>query len=215
MQIIKINPYNLIELKKFTAQIAAEIKIGKTLVYPTDTLYGLGGDGTNQKTIGKIFKIKKRNLKKALPLLVKNIEMAKKLAFIDKKTEKILNAAWPGPITFVLWKRKIVPLSLTGGAETVALRYNNHWFLNELFRHLDFPLIATSANISGKENIYKIGDLIQTFKTTKIKPDLLIDAGDINPNTPASTIIDLTKQKPLILRVGAVKPKELLQILEV
>src|SRR4030042_588289 len=85
------------------------------------------------------------------------------------KNKKIIEAVWPGQITLILWKRRFIPLELTSGNETVAMRFNNHWFLDKLFEFIDFPLISTSANISGKENLYNITDLIKTFEKEKIK----------------------------------------------
>jgi len=215
MEILKLAQAGSEEYHNQIKIIAKKLKEGEIIVYPTDTIYGIGGNGLNENIIGKIFSIKQRTTEKALPLLVKNVEMAEKLTFIDKKVKKILEAIWPGPITAVLWKRKIVPLKLTGNAETVALRWAKNNFLEMLFQYIDFPLISTSANISGRENIYKTDGLIKTFEESVIKPDLIIDGGDLEQNLPASTIIDLTKPKPLILRVGAVKPEELLKILEI
>jgi len=215
MKIIKLNQENLNDFYSKTQYIANALKNNKIIVYPTDTIYGIGGNGLDLKVIKKVFAIKHRTSEKALPLLIKNIEMAEKLAFVDKKTKKILEVIWPGQITAILWKRRFIPLELTGNKETIAMRFNHHWFLDKLFEFIDFPLIATSANISNKENLYSIKDLIKTFEKGKIKPDIIIDAGDINPNITASTIIDLTKPKPIILRIGTVKPNELLKILEI
>ena len=190
----------------------------KIIIYPTDTLYGLGGNALSEEVIEKVFEIKKRNKKKALPVIVKDIKMARRVACIDSKAERILEKIWSadsinktGPITVVLRKKDVVPYSLTSGGETVALRPAGNLFLKALFQKIDFPIIATSANLSGQPTMSKINEITETFKTSDC---LIINNGDLKNITP-SVIIDLSNiNYPKILRSGMVSKEKLFEIFE-
>ncbi len=191
----------------------------KIIIYPTDTLYGLGGNALDKKTIEKVFEIKKRDRKKPLPIIVKDLKMARRAACIDSKAEKILEKIWNadsinkiGPVTVVLRKKDIIPYSLTAGGETVALRPAGNLFLNALFQKIDFPLIATSANFSGQPAMSKINEIIEEFKTSDC---LIIDNGDLENTTP-SVIIDLSNiNYPKILRSGEGSKEKLFEVFEI
>ena len=179
------------------------LQSGGVIVYPTDTLYGLGANALNEDAILKIFKIKKQDRNKPISVIVKDIEMARRIACIDSKVEKILERIWPGQITVVLRKKDIIPYVLTGNSETVAVRIPDNKFISALMKKIDFPVTATSANISGENNLLNAEEIIEKFSENRIKPDLFINAGEIK-NPTASTIIDLTTAIPKILRVGIV-----------
>src|SRR4030042_4778590 len=102
MQILKLNWENFKEIVKIITQ---SIKEGKVIICPTDTVYGLIADATNKKAVNKIFKIKKRPRNKPIPVFVKDLKIAEKLAYINKNQGKFLKKVWPGKITIVL-KRK-------------------------------------------------------------------------------------------------------------
>ncbi|MEK7537093.1 MAG: L-threonylcarbamoyladenylate synthase [Patescibacteria group bacterium] len=195
-------------------EAVAVLKLGGTIIYPTDTLYALGANALELGPVERVFKIKDRAREKPLPLAVRNVQWAKELSFIYKKEEKILNSVWPGAVTVVLPKRNIVSSIVTAGQPSVALRVPNYPFVDRLLGHFGYPLTATSANISGEEASRKISEVIDLFKENYYKPDLVIDAGDL-PESEPSTILDLTTDRPKILRVGPVKPETLRKLLEV
>lgn len=211
MRIIKLTDSNF---KEVVAEAVFVLGQGGVIVYPTDTLYGLGANALDEPAVSKIFKIKKRPSHKPLPIIVKNILWAKELAFIYSREEKILNSVWPGLVTAILPKRNIIPGVLTSNQHSVGIRVPNHPFTDKLLGKFGYPLTSTSANIYGEQPSNKIGDIIKLFEAAEMKPDLIIDAGDLAPSEP-STILDLTTQEPKILRVGPSKPKELLKLLEV
>ena len=182
------------------------VKEGEIIVAPTDTVYGLLADATNKEAVERVFQIKKRRKNKAISVLVKDLKMAKQLAVIDKKTEQILKKIWPGQITIVLKKKKGVKV-FGAKKRTIALRIPNHRFIRKILEETDRPLVSTSANISGKPASVKIKNILTQFKNKKYLPDLIIDAGNLEKGLP-STIIDLTKKNPTILRRG----KEVLKI---
>ena len=175
-------------------KIAKEIKKGKVIVCPTDTVYGLIADATNKWAVDKVFKIKKRPKNKPIPVFVKDLKQAKKLAKIDKKQEKFLKQVWPGKTTVVLNRTKV---KIYGAdRKTIALRIPNYKLILDLLKRINFPLTGTSANISNKPPTTKIDEVL---KQLKHNPDLIIDAGNLKKSKP-SRIIDLTYSKPKVLR---------------
>lgn len=211
MEILRVN---LDFIDPFIINTAREVlKDGGILVYPTDTVYGLGGNALNEKVIKKVFEMKKRPTNKPLPVIVKSLEMAKKLAYIDKKKEKILKSVWPGAVTVVLHKKDRVPSTLTSENGSIGLRIPDFEFIHVLMEDLDLPLIATSANISGLNPSGDIGEVLSQLKQSEVLPDLVLDAG-ILPQKEPSTILDLCFQKPKISRIGPVSKENLLKLLE-
>jgi len=194
-------------------EAVAVLKLGGTIVYPTDTLYGLGANALEIGPVERVFKIKQRPKGKPLPMAVKNINWAKELAFIYKKDEKVLEKVWPGRVSAVLPKRTIVPDILTSGKPSVAMRIINSPFVDRLLGKFGYPITSTSANISGALPSSKISEIIERFENSDFRPDLVIDAGDLKQSEP-STILDLTSDKPKILRVGLSNPKKLLELLK-
>lgn len=196
MKILKILPKNF---KKGFKEAIKSIKRGEVVVCPTDTFYGLLGDATNKKAVEKLLKIKKRKAKRPIPIFVKNLKMAKKLAFISKKQEKFLNKVWPGKVTIVL-KRKKAKTKLYGvDKKTIALRIPKYKLVADLLKKLNCPLTGTSANISGTRPGGNIQKIIKQFKNKKYQPYLVLDFGNL-PESKASTILDLTGKKPKTLR---------------
>lgn len=182
MEIIKVNPNNL--SNKIIEKVVETLKKGGVIAYPTDTVYGLGANALDEKAVRKVFEIKKRDFRKPISIIVRDLEMAKKVASFGNDTEKILKKILPGPVTVVLYKKKILPDILTGGSKKVGLRIPDCEFTRTLMEKLDFPITTTSANISGEP--------------IEGKP---------------STVIDLTGKEPKILRAGPVSKEELLKIL--
>lgn len=184
MRILNIKKQNIIK------EAIKLIKKGEIVISPTDTVYGLICDATNKKTVKRLFKIKKRPREKPIPIFVKDIEMAKKLAKINPKQEKFLKKVWPGKVTVVLKSKD---------KKTIGLRIPNYKFINQLLSIINKPLTGTSANISGKPASTRIKEVIRQFQNQKHQPDLIIDAGNLKPAKP-SMVIDLTSSKIKILR---------------
>jgi len=196
MRIIKFSKYNF---KKTATQAIDSINKGGVVVCPTDTVYGLLCDATDQKAVEKIFEIKKREKSKKFPIFVKNIEAAKEIAFLSEKQERILRENWPGKVTFVLDGKDKEISFLFAADQTIALRIPRHKLVNKILEKVGKPLVETSANISGEPAPTKIREVINCFEDKENQPDLIINAGNLPENKP-STIIDLTKNKTKILR---------------
>jgi len=207
MEIIKFNLSG--ELDSRIIEITAGvIQRNGSIVYPTDTVYGLGVNALDKYNIERLFKIKKRPETKPVPVMIRDIAMAKTLSFINREKEKILEEIWPGPVTVILEKRDIVPDILTAGKKTIGLRIPDCLFTQALMDHLEKPITATSANLSGEPPLSFSREIIKIFAKAYPRPDLILDVGDLS-ESPPSTVLDLTSLKPKITRVGPVSKKEL------
>ena len=163
------------------------------IVIPTDTVYGLAADAKSPEAVDKIYKIKERPKIKHVPFFVASIADIKKIAEVGNRQEKFLYKVWPGKVTVVL------PFNHGG---TVGFRIPNNEFVLRLLAEFG-PVVGTSANLSGKPEHTKIKELIDEFKNIEAKPDLIIDAGDLQESLP-STVVYLSGKDLKILREGAV-----------
>lgn len=210
MESIPIDPYN--PEPGAIIRAAEAIRRGFVVIVPTDTVYGLAANALDEKAIARVFVLKKRPRTKPLPLFVKNIAMARKLAYISDDVSEKLKEFWPGPVTVVLYKKDIIPAIATAGGETVGLRMSDHRVVNELVRAVDIPLTATSANISGIAPSHDINVILEQLSHEHITPDLVLNAG-VLPGRKPSTIIDLTRGQPYLLRMGPITKRDLQRLL--
>lgn len=180
-------------------QEAKEIlKEGKAIACPTDTVYGLLADATNETAVQRVFQIKGREKGKALPVFVKNIAMARRLASISKEQEEFLQKVWPGKVTVVLKSKGQLPGELEMDGK-VALRIPKHEIVQALLQKLNRPLTGTSANVSGKPSCLSAEELTAQFARKKHAPDFVIDTGKL-PKSKPSKIVDITGTKHKIIR---------------
>jgi len=213
MKEIKLDKKNP-ETIESAAETAREIlSAGGVIIFPTDTIYGLGANAFDENAILKIYKIKKRSREKPISVLVRDMEMARKIVCIDSRAETIISRFWPGPVTFILRKKDVVSYVLTADTENVAVRIADDIFIKKLFEKVDFPITATSANLAGEKNLLSVKEMELTFTDKKNLPDLIIDAGEPENSFP-SAIIDLTDIKsPKLVRAGTVSAAQLENIL--
>ncbi|MCC6934571.1 MAG: threonylcarbamoyl-AMP synthase [Candidatus Yanofskybacteria bacterium] len=190
----------------------AVLRRGGTAVYPTDTLYGLGCNALDAPAVGRVFDIKHRSYVKALPMLVRDLSWARELAYITPEQEHLIARFWPGKVTFVVPRRPIVPAIMSGGGQTIGIRAPDHVFVQQLLRHLGYPLAGTSANAIGSDPMVDAAVIRAAFEKSAPQPDLIIDAGRIPESLP-STVVDLSGRIPRILRQGAVRADKILQFL--
>jgi len=167
---------------------------GGVVLYPTDTVYGLGANIFDKKAVKRVFEIKKRSYLKPLSILVKDVETIDLVAKISMGQKNTIMEYLPGPYTFILDKRSIVPRIITSGTSYVGVRVPG----NGLARRLAgiFPITTTSANISDDEVLTNPPDILDQLDC---EVDLVIDVGDLGP-AKSSTIVDLTSFKPKIIR---------------
>lgn len=195
--------YLKINQKKITsAELALIIKSlnrGEVMVYPTDTIYGLGCLATDVKAIKKIKVIKKRDENKPFIILVSSLYMAKKYCFVSKKQELILKELWSGrrPTSVILKQRNLLPIELIPKQKGIAVRLPKSDFLRKMIRTSGTPIVSTSFNVSG-EPVWNQVAFLADKKLTKADPDLIIDGGELN--NKASKIIDLTSGVIKVIR---------------
>lgn len=195
--------YLKINSQKITsAELALIVKAlagGKVIVYPTDTIYGLGCLATDKKAINKIKKIKQRDASKPFIILVSSLFMAKKYCLVSKKQEVILKELWSSkrPTSVILRQRNLLPQELIPKQQGIAVRLPKSDFLRKIIRTAGTPIVSTSFNISGQP-VYNEVTFLANKKLTKNDPELIIDGGMLN-NKP-SKIIDLTTDSIKIIR---------------
>lgn len=170
------------------------------IIYPTETLYGIGVKYDDKELLKDVFRIKKRPDEKTFPLIIdlKHLELVTE--FIPDTAQRLIDKYWPGPLTLLLPAKKGLPEEIVKDKK-VAIRMPGESFALHLIKKLTFPITATSANISGLKPAETAEEAIEYFKYEKI--DLIIDAGKL-PGIP-STIVDVTETPPKILRKGSVE----------
>ena len=189
--------------------IADYLGSGKLLIYPTETIYGIGCDAFNETAVGRVFELKQRPQNKPLILLVRDVNMLKELvAEIPPVARQLMTAFWPGPLTMIFKPKPGISNLLTGGTGRIGVRQSPHPLVASIFQVYGHPLVSTSANISNEAPAAAIKD-IPTFITDKV--DLIIDGGRIN-NIP-STVIDVAEKGIVYIREGAVNKTSIERLL--
>ena len=184
------------------------IKAEEVVAFPTETVYWLGGNAFSEVAVKKIFKAKGRPQDNPLILHVASIEQAEELGYINDEARKMLEAFWPGPFTAVLKKKDIVPDLVTAGLSTVGIRMPKNPGILEIIKRTGFPIAAPSANISGSPSPTEAHH-VETDLMGRVP--LILDGGHTEYGLE-STVCDLTKETPLVLRPGAVTAEEIKDI---
>lgn len=183
------------------------------IIYPTDTVYGVGASIDSLKGLCKIYEIKERDFKSPLIALLSKVEYVEKIAVIDeeKKTiiEKLANRFWPGALTVILNKKETVPDIIVSGGKTIGVRIPDLKLAQEIIESIGGILPTTSANISGEKTPRSFEELSEEFKK---RVDIVVDGGK-SPLGMESTILDLTKTFPKILREGAIKKETIEEVI--
>jgi len=186
------------------------VKNGGLVVYPTDTVYGLGCDPFNVKAVERVFKVKGERKEKPLPILASDIKFIKKIANINEKARKIAEKHWPGPLTLVVPKKPALPNIVTCGLASVGVRIPNHTVAIQLINLCDGLLIGTSANKTGEKSSRNAQE---ASKQIGEKVDIILDNGP-TPLGQESSIVDLTLEKPKMLREGPLNLIDILNALQ-
>lgn len=182
------------------------LKEGKTVIFPTETVYGLGANALDEEAVNKIYEAKGRPSDNPLIVHIYNKEDINKLADnISEKAIKVMDAFWPGPITIVLNKKDIVPKTTSGGLNTVAIRMPAHKIAQALIKESGIPIAAPSANISGRPSPTK-GAHVKDEMQGRVSGIILGD--DCNYGLE-STVLDMTEDTPMILRPGSITKEDL------
>ena len=194
-----------------TPVTAAEIiRRGGLVAIPTETVYGLGANGLDEAAVAKIFEAKGRPQDNPLILHISGPEQIELFCHhIPQKAYDLAEAFWPGPLTIVLPARSNVPRRTTGGLSTVAVRCPDNAVTREIIRLSGVPIAAPSANISGKPST-TTAEHVRHDHEGKIAA--IVDGGSCRVGVE-STIVDLTEERPRLLRPGGIGPEELMEVL--
>ena len=198
---LDINDLDNAKSKSFLEEAGSCIKNGGLVAFPTETVYGLGGDGLNPKSSEKIYAAKGRPSDNPLIIHIADMEHLEKIVFdIPECAKKLADAFWPGPLTMVLKKSDIVPKETTGGLDTVAVRMPSHPIAKAFIEKAGGYVAAPSANLSGKPSPTTARYVVQDMDG---RIDMIIDGDGVEIGLE-STIVDVTGQVPTILRPGYV-----------
>ena len=196
--------------KEGISEAAEILKGGGLVAFPTETVYGLGGNGLDKEAAKKIYAAKGRPSDNPLILHVSSIEEVYPLVkALPEKAKKLMEAFWPGPLTLVLPKSDLVPKESTGGLETVALRSPENALTLSLIRACGFPIAGPSANLSGRPSPT---EAYHVFEDLGGRIEGILEDGAVGIGVE-STIVDLSEDCPTLLRPGAITIEDLEEVL--
>ena len=184
------------------------VRDGGLVVYPTDTVYGLGCDPFNVNGVKRVFRVK-RDREKPLPILSCSVADLEKIAHLSDVARKIVAKLWPGPLTIIVPKKPALPDVVTCGLDSVGVRVPEHDVAVQLIRLSGGLLVGTSANKTGQKPACTASEALEQLGE---KVDVILDGGPAPLGEP-STVVDLTTEKPKILREGPIGFKDILDLL--
>jgi L-threonylcarbamoyladenylate synthase len=189
--------------------VAAHLRAGKVLAYPTETVYGLGSLAT-PAAVDAVASVKGRARGKPFLLLVSSRGMAEAAGLqFSAAARALAGAFWPGPLTLILPGGGRLPDSLRGPEGGIAVRWTSHEGIAALIAHLGEPLTSTSANRPGGPTAPGVGAIVATFGDAVASGRLLLLDGGVLGNVPPSTIVDCTAPTPRMVREGAIPRTDL------
>ena len=191
-------------------EVATSLRDGKLVVFPTDTVYGIGTNAYNKDACLKIYEVKGRPKQKPLSILISDISMLKELvSFVSPLEQKLIDVFWPGPLTIKFRKKEgVLPDSISAGDEYIRVRLIKEGLIYELMQIANVPVVAPSANLSGSPTGTKVNHIVQELGG---KVDYILDCGDIK-ETLVSTIVQVEEGKVFIIREGKIKKEELQKV---
>ncbi len=205
-KILKLE-HDMEKMAKVIDQCVGVIQKGGIFTFPTETSYGLGCDATNDKAVKRIYEAKDREAFKPFPVVVSDLRMAEEYFELNDNARKLIKAFMPGPLSVVLDKKPgKMPDEFWPREIGVAFRIPGKDFVRIMVQEAGVPLVATSANLSGKMPIYRFDDIKQTFNG---RVELMVDSGNLPPIRP-STIIDLRDKMPIVVREGPLNVQDVL-----
>jgi len=188
-------------VEEVISEVLRVLKKGGIAAYPTESYYALGVMADDENAVKKLFSLKKRPSEKAMPVIVGSLDILKTIVkYIPARAETLMKKFWPGPLTIIFNSSDNLPKLLTGDRGKVAVRIPGESFALDLAKAANFPITATSANISGRRPAQEPAEVIDYFGEDI---DLVVD-GNKTPGGKPSTIIDVTVSPPKVLRDGRV-----------
>lgn len=185
------------------------IQRGELVVFPTETVYGLGADALNKKAILKVYQAKNRPQDNPLIVHVNSFEQAESVCFITDDAKKLMDKFWPGPLAIILFKKDIIPHEATAGLDTVAVRMPNNDVALEFIKLANTPIAAPSANISGRPSPTNFKHVFADLNG-RVAGIIEFDESEIGIE---SSVVDLTVEDPILLRPGGISLEDIQIIL--
>jgi len=186
-------------------KVSSIISEGGVVIFPTDTVYGIGCNPYNKSSVEKIYQIKKRSKEKPLPILGYSLSTINEIVEFDEESKKIAGAFWPGPVTLIL-KLKDEKLKEILRVDKIAVRVPDNQCLLDILKNCKF-LIGTSANYSGENSFTNSKECLEKLK----EYDIFVDGGNIS-SKGESTILEISRGKLVIHREGALKKEEITRV---
>ncbi|HZY10910.1 MAG TPA: L-threonylcarbamoyladenylate synthase [Bacteroidota bacterium] len=179
---------------------------GGVILYPTDTIYGLGCNALDEPAIKRIFLIKQREEAKPMLLLVRNLAMVRALVEeITPLARSLIKKHWPGPLTIIFKAKPQISKLLTARTGKIGVRLPKNNFCRQLIAFCNVPIVSTSANVSGQKSETDVDYISKQFSH---RVDLVINGGILH-SSPPSTVIDLSENTIVIVREGAIPGREI------
>ena len=192
---------------ELAAKLIAE---GKLVAFPTETVYGLGADALNAEAVGKVYAAKGRPSDNPMIVhIASKADFARLTPYITEDMEKLMEAFWPGPLTMVVPRNPLIPDTPTGGLDTVGIRMPDHLVALELISKSGCPIAAPSANLSGKPSPTTAQHVVDDLDG---RVDAILCSNDCQVGIE-STVIDMTGERPMILRPGVITKKDFEEVL--
>jgi L-threonylcarbamoyladenylate synthase len=198
-EVVRIDPAH--PSPSLIEEAATVIQGGGIIIYPTETLYGLGANPFDPEAVERLYRIKRREAGKPIPFLIKDQEMLATLVEdIPPIGKQLMGKYWPGPLTLIFRAKEGLPTPLRGKEGTIGVRISAHPIARMIVEAVHTPLTSTSANPAGKGDLTDprmIADLLGN------QVDLVIDGGEVAGQ--GSTVVDLTTTPPTVVREGMIK----------
>ncbi len=184
------------------------IRNGGTVIFPTETVYGLGANALDSEASKKIYKAKGRPSDNPLIVHISNLDMLNQVAKgISEHAKVLIKKFWAGPLTMIFYKKEIVPSETTGGLETVAVRMPSNLIARNIIEYAGVPIAAPSANISGRPSI-TTGEYAVEEMSERVDMIILSDDSEIGIE---STVVDMTTELPVVLRPGKISQSDIIR----
>ena len=193
-------------IKDYKEILKKEIDNDNLVIFPTETVYGIGANALSETAVNKIFNVKTRAKNNPLIVHLKNINEIEKYAYIENEIEKkLINEFMPGPITIILKKKECIPSSVTAGLDTVGIRIPSNPIAHHFLEIVNLPIAAPSANISSRPSGTKVSDIKDEFND---KVNYIIDGGESKIGLE-STVVKVIDNIPTILRPGFITKEQI------
>ncbi|MBI2610814.1 threonylcarbamoyl-AMP synthase [Candidatus Kaiserbacteria bacterium] len=209
MEVIQLSD---VGIETSTLRAAEVLRARGVVLYPTDTLYGLGADALSDEAVAKVRNIKGREEGKPIHCIVADLAMAGKYADVNDSARLLAKEFFPGPLTLVLKRKQGVDMGIARGVGTIGVRVSKNDFCIALAREFGKPYTTTSANVSGEVSERSVQKILTQLGESAKQIDLVIDAGELPPSLP-STVVGVRGQDVVILREGAIPASDIYDVL--